>query len=124
MVDSETTYTCFGSTSDYRWMKLSKDSHFFFEKAAVNTFTISFLSFGINGCYFHLCQCFSLELENSPWKIIEFAFSLKFMPTLAFIPEKHVEPCFDLVVDEICAALEKLSLDQRVPEEADQLGTS
>ena len=45
------------------------------------------------------------------------------IPALAFIPKNEVDPSFDLVIDEICSVLDKLSLDQTVSEKNDQLGT-
>ena len=97
-----------------------------FEKAALNAFTQMYSSSKTSGCYFHLCQSFNRKIGELGLKTVyenypDFALSLKMIPALAFVPPEDVEPCFNLVIEELGKSLDQLNLEDTVAELTDDL---
>ena len=95
-----------------------------FEKAAMNAFQKHYPTSSLSGCFFHLCQSFMRKINDVGLKSVyegnaELALSLRMIPALSFLPTNEVEEGFDLVVEEVIAEVEKMSLSDELTDKID-----
>ncbi|KAL3692881.1 hypothetical protein R1sor_006532 [Riccia sorocarpa] len=76
-----------------------------FEESEIRAFKEVFPAARLRGCYFHFSQCIWRKIQSTPefltcyGKKVEFAFNLRKLMALAFIPPADTEHAFDLLCE-------------------------
>lgn len=74
------------------------------EKAAINVIEVLFPGAVSQGCFFHLCQCLNWQICSCGLKKEfesndEFAFKMRMLVALLFVPIANVEESFKILID-------------------------